>query len=113
MGPGSFFYRLGMNGIVAFMAWAAVSLFGTRFSIMCQFGRTSLLVYWIHIDLCYGLIAHRLGLYGRLNMVQASIGLAVMIALMLMVSLARTQWWAPWRRSVRQRHQLAGPRIAR
>jgi uncharacterized membrane protein len=92
MGPGSFFYRLGMNVVLAALALGAVRLGGRRFSIMRQFGQTSLLVYWIHIDLCYGLIAHKLHLYGRLNMVQASIGLAVMVALMLGVSLAKTRW---------------------
>jgi len=92
MGPGSFFYRLGMNGILAFLGWVAVETVGKRFSITRQFGRTSLLVYWIHVDLCYGLIAHKLGLYGRLDMVHATIGLAVMIALMLAVSVAKTRW---------------------
>jgi uncharacterized membrane protein len=92
MGPGSFFYRLGMNGIVAFLGWLAVTIVGRRFSIVRQLGRTSLLVYWIHVDLCYGLIAHKLGLYGRLTMSQASIGLLLMIALMLGVSLAKTRW---------------------
>ena len=27
-----------------------------RFSVMRKFGRTSLLVYWLHVDLCYGLL---------------------------------------------------------
>jgi uncharacterized membrane protein len=91
MGPGSFFYRLGMNGVLAFIAWVTVSVVGKRFSVMRQFGRTSLLVYWVHVDLCYGLIAHKLGLYGRLSMRQATLGLAVMTALMLGVSLAKTR----------------------
>ena len=92
MGPGSFCYRLGMNGIVAFVGWLSVEVVGKRFSVMRQFGRTSLLVYWIHVDLCYGLIAHRLGLYGRLSMPQATVGLLTMIALMLGVSVAKTRW---------------------
>lgn len=108
MGPGSFFYRLGMNGIVALIGWAAVRVWGTRFSVMRQFGRTSLLIYWIHIDLCYGLIAHQLGLYGNLDMAQATFALLVMIALMLAVSLAKTSWWEPWRRA-----QLARSRVDR
>ena len=102
MGPGSFFYRLGLTGIMAFVGWACVKLVGNRFSVMRQFGRTSLLVYWVHIDLCYGLIAHKIGLYGRLSMPRASVGLAVMVALMLGVSLAKTRWWEPWRRAIRQ-----------
>lgn len=92
MGPGSFFYRMGMNGVVAFIGWIAVELVGRRFSVIRQLGRTSLLVYWIHVDLCYGLIAHKLGLYGRLSMGQATVGLVTMVALMLGVSLAKTRW---------------------
>ena len=110
MGPGSFFYRMGMNGILAFIGWGIVRLSGRRFSLMRQFGRTSLLVYWVHIDLCYGLIAHRLGLYGRLNMMQATIGLLGMVTLMLVVSVAKSRWWEI-RRSQRAHSphgQLAG-----
>jgi uncharacterized membrane protein len=92
MGPGSFCYRLGLNAILAAIGWLCVLVVGKRFSIMRQFGRTSLLVYWIHVDLCYGLIAHKLGLYGRLTMVKATLGLASMIAVMLGVSLAKTRW---------------------
>jgi uncharacterized membrane protein len=92
MGPGSFFYRLGMNCILAFIAWIVVRFAGTRFSLMCQFGRTSLLIYWIHVDLCYGLIAHRLRLYGQLSMLQATMGLLVMVGLMLGVSVIKTRW---------------------
>lgn len=92
MGPGSFFYRLGMNCVLACLGWLAVEIVGKRFSILRQLGRTSLLVYWVHVDLCYGLLAHKLGFYGRLSMPQATFGLAVMITLMLGVSLAKTRW---------------------
>ena len=101
MGPGSFFYRLGMNAILAFIGWVAVWIVGRRFSILRQFGRTSLLVYWIHVDLCYGLIAHKLGLYNRLTMARATVGLIVMCALMLAISRVKTQWWEPRRRAAR------------
>ena len=107
MGPGSFFYRLGMNAVLAALGLGAVRLWGRRFSIMRQFGQTSLLIYWIHIDLCYGLIAHKLHLYGRLNMRQAGLGLAVMVALMLAVSVAKTRWDMK-RKAARQAATRAG-----
>ena len=110
MGPGSFFYKLGLIGLSATVAWAAVRAWGTRFSVMRQFGHTSLLVYWIHVDLCYGLIARRLHLMGELGMWGATLGLIVMVALMLGVSLAKTTWWEPWRR---RRNELAAARSAR
>jgi len=110
MGPGSFFSRLGMNGIAAAVAWAAIRAWGPRFSILRQFGRTSLLVYWIHVDLCYGLVARHLHLTGGLNMWAATLGFLVMVALMLAISLAKTTWWEPWRR---RRNELAAARFAR
>lgn len=113
MGPGSFFYRLGLNGLVALLGWAVVRASGDRFSIMQQFGRTSLLVYWVHIDLCYGLIARKLGLYGALGMGAATVGLVVMIALMLALSWTKTRYFEPWwRERIRSRatrSMAAGP----
>jgi uncharacterized membrane protein len=96
MGPGTFFYRLGLIGPLALLGYGMTRALGTRFSVMRQFGRTSLLVYWIHVDLCYGMLSkpiqHRLGLGW------ASVGLAAMIAVMLGVSVAKTRYWKGWRR---------------
>jgi uncharacterized membrane protein len=98
MGPGSFVYRLGLNLVAAALGFVVVRLTGKRFSLMQQFGRTSLLVYWVHIELCYGLMAYKLGLYGRLTMAQATLGFGVMVAAMLGLSLAKTAWWEPRRK---------------
>jgi uncharacterized membrane protein len=108
MGPGSLLYRLGMIGIIALIGWAVVRLGGDRFSVMRQFGRTSLLVYWVHVELCYGLLAPTLGIAKRLTMPQATLGLLVMIVLMLALSVAKTRYWEPWRRQVaaRRKHQI-------
>src|SRR5262249_8839369 len=57
MGPGTFFYRLGFNLLLALLAYAVARLEAGRFSVMRQFGRTSLFVYWIHVNLCYGLVS--------------------------------------------------------
>jgi uncharacterized membrane protein len=91
MGPGTFFYRLGLNGLLALVAYAVTRLQAGRFSIMRQFGRTSLLVYWIHVNLCYGLISK--SLHHRLNMAQATVGFALMTGAMLLVSIAKTKYW--------------------
>ena len=96
MGPGTFFYRLGLNLLFAFVAYAVTRLLPGRFSIMRQFGRTSLLVYWIHVDLCYGLVSQRL--HHALDMTQATIGFVLMTAAMLVVSLVKTRYWDAWRR---------------
>ncbi len=96
MGPGTFFYRLGLNLLLAFVGYAVTRLRAGRFSMMRQLGRTSLLVYWIHVDLCYGLVSRRL--HHNLDMRQATLGFVLMTGAMLLVSLAKTKYWDPWRR---------------
>ncbi|HSZ80971.1 MAG TPA: heparan-alpha-glucosaminide N-acetyltransferase domain-containing protein [Polyangia bacterium] len=96
MGPGTFFYRLGLNLLFAFVGYVVTRVLAGRFSMMRQLGRTSLLVYWIHVDLCYGLISRRL--HHNLDMLHATIGFVLMTAAMLLVSLGKTKYWDPWRR---------------
>jgi hypothetical protein len=65
-----------------------------RWSWVRQFGMTSLLVYWVHIELVYG----RWFWFWRENLTVAQVIAcsAVLVLLMLFLSLARTQWrnWA-------------------
>jgi uncharacterized membrane protein len=91
MGPGAFFYRLGLIGALAAVAWLVTWWTGDRFSVMKQFGRTSLFVYWIHVNLCYGGISRFLR--GRLSVPAATACLLVLIALMLAASLAKTRYY--------------------
>jgi uncharacterized membrane protein len=105
MGPGTFFYRLGLNLLFAFVGYAITRVSGARFSIMRQFGQTSLLVYWVHVDLCYGLASRRL--HHNLTMKQATLGFVLMTFAMLLVSLAKTKYWDPWRK--RRRPGRAAP----
>jgi uncharacterized membrane protein len=109
MGPGTFFYRLGLNLLFALVAYAVARFEDGRFSIMRQFGRTSLLIYWIHVDLCYGLISRRF--HHALGMAQATLGFVLMTAAMLLVSLGKTKYWDTWRRQ-RPRRAAAHPRAA-
>ena len=96
MGPGAFIYRLGMIGPMATAGWLICRVLGDRFSIMRQFGRTSLLVYWIHVDLCYGMVSGRL--HGKLNMTWATVGFVAMTGLMLAVSIYKTKNIGMWKR---------------
>jgi uncharacterized membrane protein len=97
MGPGTFFYRLGLLGPLALLAYLVTTLVGpVRFSPMRQLGRTSLLVYWIHVDLCYGLVSARL--HHRLSMTWTTVGFLLMTAAMLLVSVLKTKYWRGWRR---------------
>jgi uncharacterized membrane protein len=97
MGPGTFFYRLGYMGPLALLAYLMTRVFSRfDFSVMRQLGQTSLLVYWIHVELCYGLLFKRL--HHRLDMGEATVALVLMTAAMLVVSLLRTKYWHGWPR---------------
>ncbi len=97
MGPGTFFYRLGYMGPLALAGYLSTRIFARfSFSMMRQFGQTSLLVYWVHVELCYGLLLKRL--HGKLSMRGATVGFVLMTAAMLGLSVLRTKYWHGWRR---------------
>jgi uncharacterized membrane protein len=60
------------------------------FSPITQMGRTSLLIYWAHVEFVYG----RLSILpkGRCGIPAATVGLAVITVAMLALSLWRTRW---------------------
>jgi uncharacterized membrane protein len=53
-----------------------------------QLGRTSLLVYWLHVEVVYGVMS--LGFRHRLGSLEAALGLGVVTLMMLLISLLRT-----------------------
>ena len=63
---------------------------------MQQLGKTSLLVYWVHVELVYGRLFSRF--HHRLSMAQATAGFILMTAAMLGISVLRTRYWRGWRR---------------
>jgi uncharacterized membrane protein len=91
MGPGAFFYRLGIIFGLAAVGWMITRLSGNRFSPLKQFGRTSLLVYWIHVNLCYGGISRPLR--GNLGVGHATLWILALIGLMLIISLLKTRYY--------------------
>ncbi len=98
MGPGSFFYRLGLIGLLSFIGWALVSIAEKRqwFSPMRQLGQTSLLIYWVHIDFCYGGIARPLR--GKTSLAGTAFGFFLLTLAMLALSTLKTRYAAIWRR---------------
>jgi uncharacterized membrane protein len=96
MGVGTFFYRLGSIGLMALLAHAVTRLWPPpRFSVMRVFGQTSLLVYWVHVELVYGLLFKRFA--NRLSMTGATIAFLLMTAAMLALALWRINHWRGWR----------------
>ncbi len=90
MGPGVFFHRLGLIGVLAAVAHLWCGALGNRFSVMRQLGRTSLFIYWIHIELCYGNVAA--SLKAQLHIPAATLGIVLLTALMLGVSVLKTRY---------------------
>lgn len=80
----------------------------SRYSWIRQLGTTSLLVYWVHIELTYGRTLNFL--QGRLDLRQTSLAAVALIAGMFLLSAARThgrEWMAAvaaaWRRRYAER----------
>jgi fucose 4-O-acetylase-like acetyltransferase len=63
---------------------------GPGWSWVRQFGTTSLLVYWVHIELVYG--RELFFLKGRLNEAQTLVAAVCVILLMLGISVIKTRW---------------------
>lgn len=66
-----------------------------------QMGRSSLFIYWIHIELIYGLVVRPL--HKSLTLGQAWFGVAVFAVIMLLASLVKDRAVAAWR----ARHERA------
>jgi len=60
---------------------------GPHWSPITQLGRTSLFIYWIHVELVYGLISRPL--HRSLTLFEAAIGYAALCALLLWCSIAK------------------------
>lgn len=89
--PSFFIIRVGMLLLLTTFAygWCRRGPGEWRFSPMIQLGKTSLLVYWVHIELVYGkfaILPHR-----SQTMVGATEGLLVIFFAMLALSLLRTR----------------------
>jgi hypothetical protein len=71
-------------------AWCRWGLAQTGFSPIIQLGKTSLLVYWVHIEFVYG----RFSILpkGQCSVAKASAGLLAIFLAMLALSLIRTRW---------------------
>jgi hypothetical protein len=88
--PNFFLIRLGillliLLGAYIWCRWGAGQM---GFSPMIQMGHTSLLVYWVHIDLVYGVFS--IMTKGSQTIGRASVGLAIIFVLMVLLSIART-----------------------
>jgi uncharacterized membrane protein len=95
-GPNFLLLRCGILLIVLSLvyAWCRWGLAQKGFSPIIQLGKTSLLVYWVHIEFVYG----RFSILpkGQCTALEATGGLIAIFLGMLALSLARTRW-QKWR----------------
>ena len=94
--PSYFFLRAGLMtaAIAAAYAWQSRAGGAGRWSPLVQLGQTSLFIYWIHVEMVYGLIS--LPLHKSLTLRQAWIAWAVFSLFMLLCSIAKDRvvaWW--------------------
>jgi fucose 4-O-acetylase-like acetyltransferase len=84
--------RCGILLLIMFAAyaWCAWGLARNGLSPAIQLGKTSLLVYWVHIEFVYG----RLSILPKhkCTVLQATVGLCIIFLAMLVLSLVRTNW---------------------
>jgi len=90
--PNFFLMRCGV--LVAMLSfaygWCRWGLARAGFSALAHLGKTSLLVYWVHIEFVYG----RFSILpkGQCSILKATAGLIAIFAAMLALSLFRTRW---------------------
>jgi hypothetical protein len=84
----NFVWRAGMLIVMLAIAWRWTRRFPPAPSnALVTFGRTSLVVYWVHVELAYGIFSYPL--HHALPLRWSLAGLAAMVALML----ALARWW--------------------
>jgi uncharacterized membrane protein len=90
--PNFFLMRCGILLVILFLvcAWCRWGLAQKGFSPIIQLGKTSLLVYWVHIEFVYG----RFSILpkGQCGALKATLGLLTIFLTMVALSLLRTSW---------------------
>jgi len=90
--PSFFLMRCGILLVILSLvyAWCRWGLAQKGFSPIIQLGKTSLLVYWVHIEFVYG----RFSILpkGRCSALKATAGLLTIFLAMLVLSAGRTNW---------------------
>ncbi len=100
-----FFMRLGVMVAAVGLAylWEQRPTAGQRWSPLQVLGRTSLFIYWIHVELVYGLIS--LPLHGAFTLRGAWIGVVLFGFLMLGAAAGKDRAMKWWRRDTVNRYK--------
>jgi uncharacterized membrane protein len=99
--PTFFFLRTGILLAVTTVAWAwSQRPTAGRWSPLQQFGRTSLFIYWIHVEMVYGVLTAPI--HRRLPLGWSILAFAALSVLLFGTSVLKTrvvEQWRAWRRS--------------
>jgi uncharacterized membrane protein len=100
--PSFFFIRLGILTATVAIAYAWDQRPGAerRWSPLQQLGRTSLFIYWIHVEMIYGLIS--LSWHKGLSLTQAWLSLVAFWVFMLVCSIAKERVVERWNQRPRR-----------
>ncbi|HEY0705705.1 MAG TPA: heparan-alpha-glucosaminide N-acetyltransferase domain-containing protein [Polyangia bacterium] len=97
MGPGSFFFRIGVIALIAlagflYTRWQTERAVGRppRLRFLTVFGQTSLFVYWIHVEICYGFAARPI--QKKLDFLETTIAFVLLTAVMFGLSLLKIRY---------------------
>ena len=90
-----FFARVGLMLVALGAAHAWLDGRPVTWTPLLQFGRTSLFVYWIHVELAYGVLASPVK--GMLPLGWAYVGFVLFTVAMLAASVAKDRLVAQWR----------------
>ena len=90
--PNFFLMRCGILLVILALAygWCRLGLPQKTFSPIVQLGKTSLLVYWVHIEFVYGRFS--ILAKGQCGIAKATAGLVAIFLAMLTLSVWRTRW---------------------
>ena len=104
--PDFLLMRCGLLLVILFLAyaWCRWGFAQTGFSPLIQLGKTSLLVYWVHIEFVYGgfsILPKR-----QCSVAKATLGLLTIFLAMLALSLLKTNW-KRWRKEGALRKAVA------
>jgi uncharacterized membrane protein len=98
--PTFFFIRLGLVTLLVPLSWVTEQLLPARvMQPLATLGRSSLFVYWIHIEMVYGVIAEPLK---RTMPLWLSLSSTLLLSVLL-YGIVR------WKNSLLERHELRGP----
>jgi uncharacterized membrane protein len=102
--PAFFFIRLGLltTAVAVAYAWERRPGGGRNWSPLRQLGRTSLFIYWVHVEIVYGLVS--LPLHHALTLRQSLVALVLFSGFMLACSVAKkhvVEWWNIRRGNIR------------